>query len=123
MDAASGASTLVIVLDFEQGQVSFRVSRLVRGRVKETVADIPGLFPSATIVACFGGRDQKLVLESCSRGRTEGGDAGGARRVRDVFADAMGAAKVAPVAFSAPSVSGTYDEQVREIASSMESSM
>lgn len=64
MKLASDAS-LVIVLDFPQGIVSFKLARTVRGKVKETVAEIPGLFDSATIVACFGGRDQQCVAAAC----------------------------------------------------------
>ena len=55
-----------LTLDFERGLVSFELNRLVRGKNKQTIAEIPGLFASATVVACFGGRDQQLSIASCT---------------------------------------------------------
>jgi hypothetical protein len=128
MRLATG-STLSLILDFERGVVTFRNSRVVRGKAKETEAEIAGLFPSATLVACFGGRDQVLTIASCAPrkgGTAEGDEAGGAsgrRRVKDVFADALSGDRIAPIAFTAPSVVGTYEEQIRDVAATMESSM
>ena len=113
-------SSVTMVLDFVQGLVSFKLVRTVRGKVKETVAEIPGLFPHATVVACFGGRDQSLVISSCRR--IEAGEE--TKKLRDPFAeDAFGGERVAPVQLEGTVVGGTYDEQVRAVAMMSEGSM
>jgi len=100
-----------------------QLSRTVRGRHKETLAEIPGLFPSATVIACFGGRDQQLTISSCSAPSAIDGADAAQKKVRDIFTEAMGQERIAPVPFVAPSVAGTYDEQIRAVAATMESSM
>ena len=122
MQRLASGSTLVIILDFEAAQVTFRLSRAVRGRTKETVAEIPGLgsFQSASLVACFGGRDQQLTVASCRRLEGGGSDQ---TKVRDVFADAEAEkGKIEAVAFDAPSKSMTYEEQLRAVAVTTEGS-
>ena len=71
-----------LTLDFERGLVSFELNRMVRGKNKQTIAEIPGLFASATVVACFGGRDQQLSIASCTERKSlfgssaDGGEGG-----------------------------------------------
>ena len=113
-------SSLRMVLDFPQGVVSFKLERVVRGKLKETVAEIPGLFPSATIVACLGGRDQQLVLSSCERRTAD--EVGEQKKVRDVF-DGLGEEKVARLQLEGNTVGGTYAEQIAAVASMSEGSM
>ena len=118
MRMATDAS-VTMVLDFVQETVTFKLCRTVRGKVKETEAAIPGLFPRATVVVCLGGRDQSLVLASCRR--IESGE--DAKKVRDNFAeDALGGERVAPVQLEGTVVGGTYDEQVRAVAAMSEGS-
>lgn len=118
-----------MTLDFELGQVSFELSRVVRGKLKTTLAEIPGLFASATVVCCFGGRDQQLSIAKCAPVKADGasGSAEDApaqrRKVRDVFNDALSGEKVAPVPFQAPSKTSSYAEQIRDMAATMETSM
>ena len=127
MRVASG-EPVFITLDFDLGIVSFKLSRTVRGKVKETIAEIPGLFPAATIVACFGGRDQQLTIAKCARRRKlddagEGSSSAPRRKVRDVFAEAIGDKHIAPVPFTAPSKTQSYEAQIRDMAATMETSM
>lgn len=117
MRVASG-SPITITLDFERGQVAFRLARTVRGKAKETVAEIPGLFAEATLVASFGGRGQQLTIARCERRGADDDGADPPKRVRDIFTDV--GERVAPVPFSAPGAAGTYEEQVRDIAATME---
>ena len=127
--------TLHMLLDFERGVVTFRLSHTVRGKLKETAAEIPGLFASATLVLCCGGRDQEVSISRCAprrRVRGDGGDGDGdeeasagpssRRRVRDVFADALGSERVAPVPFSAPQSAMSYEQQIIDMARSTETS-
>lgn len=97
---------LNLTLDFERGIVTFTLRRMVRGKEKETIAEIPSLFKDGcTLVACFGGRDQALAITHCTPRSTsaEGSDesAFSGRRVRDIFTEAMGE-RVVPVAFQSP---------------------
>ena len=107
-------SRLVIVLDFASSVLTFRLARVIRGKAKETVAEIPGLFPQAALILCMGGRGQKLVLASVERLEMEGEQ----RKARDVFADAEAAGE--RVAFSAPQQAATYDEQLKTVATTTE---
>lgn len=61
--------------------------RAVRGKDKETIAEVPGLFAEATVAACFGGRDQQLSLSL----RTESSSSKTTKMARDPFVNAMGA--------------------------------
>ena len=94
-----------------------------------TLAEIPGLFASATVVVCFGGRDQQLTIAKCAPVRAYGADASAdesaapRRKARDIFNDALSGEKVAPVPFTAPAKVNSYAEQIRDIASTMETSM
>ena len=120
-----------LTLDFERGLVSFELNRMVRGKNKQTIAEIPGLFASATVVACFGGRDQQLSIASCTERKSlfgssaDGGEGASAprRKVRDVFNDALSGEKVEPVPFTAPAKTNSYDAQIRDMAATMETSM
>ena len=117
-----------LTLDFNRGQVTFELNRVVRGKAKCTIAEIPGLFASATVVACFGGRDQQLTIAKCAERKAGASDDGAEssaprRKVRDVFNDALSGERVAPVAFSAPSKTSSYAEQIRDMAATMETSM
>jgi len=55
-----------LTLDFEAGLVTFSLSHADRrGKVKETVAELPGLyFAECTLAACFGGKSQRLIVHS-----------------------------------------------------------
>ena len=108
-----------ITLDFDKGVITFRLSRTVRGKDKETIAEVPGLFRSGVrLICCFGGRDQEVSITRCDVRDT--GDSR-QRRVRDVFADAMGE-YIAPVAFSAPQQAQTYEQQIIDMAKTLETS-
>jgi len=119
MRLASG-DPLILVLDFISGVITFKQQRTVRGKQKEAVAEIAGLFSEVSLVACFGGREQQLTVERCTI-LTD--DSLPRQKARDFLADALGGQPVAPVSFDAPNKSATYDEQVKQIASAMESSM
>ncbi len=108
---------LAIALDFVSGVVTFKQVRTVRGKQKEAVAEVAGLFGEATLVACFGGREQQLTIERATAVEDDGLPR---EKARDVFA---GIEHVAPVSFTAPQQTQTYEEQVREVASAMENSM
>mmetsp|Transcript_16913 Transcript_16913/g.28802 ORF Transcript_16913/g.28802 Transcript_16913/m.28802 type:complete len:230 (+) Transcript_16913:120-809(+) len=75
---------VVLTLDFDRGVVTFALSRTVRGKPKETVAEVPGLFTEATVAVCFGGRDQCVAIGQWTRRASEGG----AAPARDPFAEA-----------------------------------
>jgi len=72
---------------------------------------------------CFGGRDQSITLAHCigyEAKITASGDS--KRRVRDVFAEAMGDS-VAPTPFVAPQRGLSYEQQIIDMAATMETSM
>ena len=115
MRLASG-EPLTMSLDFVSGVITFKQHRTVRGKDKEAVAEVAGLFENAHVVACFGGRDQQLTL-TCTSLEDDGMPR---EKARDVFA---GIEPVAPVSFMAPQQAATYEQQVRDVASAMESSM
>lgn len=118
----STGDPILITLDFARGLVIFKLTRTVRGKERETIAEIPGLRQGeVTIMACFGGRDQELRLARHDVLKQPRGAA--IKKVRDAFAEAMGQERVAPVPFSAPSKAGTYEEQIRDMAATMETSM
>ena len=134
MKLVSGGA-LHMLLDFERGVVQFRLSHTLRGKLKETIAEIPGLPASATLVLCCGGRDQQLTITRCeARKARRGGAANGSeeaevegrasgrRRVRDVFAEAIGTERIEPVAFSAPQQSMSYEQQIIDMAKTLETS-
>ena len=107
-------------------KVSFELSRMVRGKLKTTLAEVPGLFASATVVVCFGGRDQQISIAKCAAANGASGsadDAAPRRKARDIFNDALSGERVAPVPFTAPAKVNSYAEQIRDIAATMESSM
>jgi len=85
---------LTIKLDFCAGVVTFTQTCVVRGKTKESVAEVPGLFCEAAVAVCFGGREQQLTLGSCVCLESGGEVAEG--RVRDPYSEAMGEA-VAPL--------------------------
>jgi len=120
MRVASG-EPIWITVDFERGVVSFKLARQLRGKPRETLAEIPGLRGAVTLIACFGGRDQSLTIASCDR-VTQGAGDEPAKRARDIFADTE-KDRIAPIAFQAPAKVGTYEEQIRDVAATMESSM
>ena len=96
----------------------------MRGQEKETVAEVPGLFRQGVyITACLGGRHQELTIARCEP-RTGRGDGVSRRRVRDAFAEAIASEKrgdkVAPVPFSAPRVSQTYEQQLADMAMTLD---
>jgi len=82
-----------VILDFERAVVTFKLARTVRGKEKETLAEVPGLFSEAAVAVCFGGRDQRLSLMRCTRLDSDET----ATVARDPFTEAMGA-PVPPVA-------------------------
>ena len=51
----------------------------------------------------------------------EGSGAPRRKKVRDLFAEAMGP-RIAPIAFSAPAKTQTYDQQITDMARTMETS-
>ena len=127
MRVATG-DPISIVLDFERGVVVFKLTRVTKsGRAKETIAEIPGLFASATAVVAFGGRDQQITLAECIERKPDAhaGEAGSGSRkkVRDVFAAALDGERIAPVPFASSKPSTSYDEQIRDMAATMETSM
>ena len=72
-----------IKLDFEAGLLTFKLAHTDRrGVLKETEAEIPGLFGECTLAACFGGKGQRLTVASCIQ--LEGSPEEKARR-RDAF--------------------------------------
>jgi len=72
-----------IKLDFEAGLLTFKLAHTDRrGALKESEAEIPGLFGECTLAACFGGKDQRLTVASCIQ--LEGSPEEQARR-RDAF--------------------------------------
>jgi hypothetical protein len=107
-------SSLVLVLDFETGVVTFKLERMVRGKRKETEAAIPGLFAEATLCVAFGGRDQGLELGSIERLAS----AGEGKRVRDAFTEAMGSF-VAPLTLKAERPAGSVSSQEAAVAATM----
>ena len=129
----SSGEPLVISLDFVSGVATFKQVRTVSGKRKEAVAEVAGLFGEATVVACFGGREQQLRIEA-----TAIEDDGLPReKVRDTFATATASrgswSKVRddvfagtefqePVPFSSSKKIPTYAEQVRDIARDLGSS-
>jgi len=116
----STGDPVFLTIDFTRGVVNFKLVRQLRGKEKETVAEIPGLRGEVTVVACFGGRDQELRLARCDRITPKIGAA--TKKARDVFAAGMGD-RIAPIAFCAPSKGISYEQQVRDVAATMESSM
>ena len=78
---------LTLTLDFDRGVVTFALQRTVRGKPKETIAEVPGLFSEAAVAACFGGREQRITIGSVSHRAADAG----AAAVRDPFVEAMGA--------------------------------
>ena len=57
-----------ITLDFEAGLLTFKLAHTDRrGVLKETEAEIPGLFGECTLAACFGGKGQRLTVVSCTQ--------------------------------------------------------
>ena len=121
MMRVSTGDPVLLTLDWDRGLVVFKLTRTVRGRERETIAEIPGLRGEVTLVVCFGGRDQELRIarhDKLSQPR-----AAGVKKVRDNFADALGSERVAPIAFSAPAKVASYEEQIRDVAATMESSM
>ena len=64
-----------LTLDFEAGLLVYRLAQTDRrGKVKETVAEVPGLFGECTLAACFGGKSQRLTVHSCKLDQGERGD-------------------------------------------------
>ena len=45
-----------LTIDHLRGVVTFKLVRQLRGKQKETIAEIPGLRGAVTVMACFGGR-------------------------------------------------------------------
>lgn len=55
-----------LTLDFESGLLTFKLAHTDRrGQLKETLAEVPGLFGECTLAACFGGKGQRLTVVSC----------------------------------------------------------
>lgn len=109
---------VVMTLDFEAGLITFALSHTDRrGKLKETVAEVPGLFTECTVAACFGGREQQLTIGSWEQ--LEGGGDDVARR-GDAFAeaDALGGERVAPLSLNAASEKTTAELE-REVAETL----
>jgi hypothetical protein len=120
MRVATG-DPIEITIDFTRGVVIFRLTRTVRGKERETAAEIPGLRGAVTILACFGGRDQSLTIARCERIKDT---LHGVKKERDTFGDALdGVEHVAPIAFSESKKGLSYEEQIRDMAATMETSM
>jgi hypothetical protein len=111
-----------LTLDYQRGVVIFRMARTVRGKERETVAEIPGLRNECTLMACFGGRDQALTIARCEPVKSADHKQSSGR-VRDAFTEAMGKERVAPIAFTAPAKVGSYEQQIADVAATMETSM
>ena len=103
-----------LTLDFEAGLLVYRLAQTDRhGKVKETVAEVPGLFGECTLAACFGGKSQRLTVHSCKLDQGERGDV--ARR-----GDAFGLEdRVAPLTLEASSNQVSLAEQEAAIASTL----
>jgi hypothetical protein len=106
---------LTIRLDFERAVVTFELRRTIRGKEKETIAEVPGLFAEATVAVCFGGREQKLSIAKW----TQSSSAGGASKVaRDPFVEAMGA-PVERLSLQERDAGASVDAEVAAVASTM----
>ena len=82
---------LTITCNFRTGVATFAFSRMVKGQAKECLAEVPGLFPEACLVLCFGGRRQQITIT----GHEESEGDADAQVARDAFADvAEGTARI-----------------------------
>ena len=91
-------SSVRFILDFHSKSLKIVLARTIRGKAKETIAEVPGLFAEATLAVCFGGKGQRVTIGEI-KVDTSGGDAA-APIARDVFVEAMGQ-PVAPLTLGA----------------------
>ena len=91
-------SSVRFILDFNTKSLKIVLARTIRGKAKETIAEVPGLFAEATLAVCFGGKGQRVTIGEVTVD-TSGGDAS-APVARDVFVEAMGQ-PVAPLTLAA----------------------
>ena len=91
-------SSVRFILDFNTKSLKIVLARTIRGKAKETVAEVPGLFAEAQLAVCFGGKGQRVTIGE-TKVDTSGGDTA-APIARDVFVEAMGQ-PVAPLTLGA----------------------
>ena len=117
----STGDPVLLTLDFVRGVATFKLTRTVGGREKETSADVPGLFRQGCyLIGCFGGREQEVAIARCApRPRGARGGGAGWGHVRDTFSEAIGE-RVAPIPFSAPSKTLTYEQRLADVARTLE---
>ena len=107
---------LIICLDFDQASVTFVLRRTVRGKERETIAEVPGLFVGGVALAvCFGGREQELSIGSWTRS-TSGRPA---KALRDPFVDAMGA-PVERLTLAERDAAASVDSEIAAVASTLQ---
>ena len=106
---------LQLTLDFDRSVVTFALSRTVRGKLKGTVAEVPGLFAEAAVAVCFGGRDQCITLGRWTHRASEAG----AAVARDPFVEAMGE-PVARLTLGDNDAERTNNDEIAKVASTLQ---